>query len=425
MNTLTIRLVVILFVFLGCVSGIEAQNLFDPNNKADEGSRTADHTVVQTLWQGNIPESAIIAAKKNLKIGYGHTSHGDQLRLGMEALVSFANDGRLGNARYSENLFAISQNGINETLHLFNGAGYNDGASDQLSGDAGWPNAYFASETREFLNNPANASFNVIIWCWCGQLSGFTENDVLNNYLLPMSKLETDYPKVAFIYMTGHLNDGINTIQAANINARNEQIRQYCKINNKWLYDFADIESYDPDGKYFLNMLATDGCNYDKNGDGIISLNSSNPPVATGGDGNWALEWQNNHVEGQNWFQCSAEYAHTQHVNANMKAFAAWWLWARLGGWEDPMTSNPILLFDKITIYPIPTKDRLEILLKEPLDGDYCIKIFNSLGNEILALARDKSVEHSEIDLSAYPSGIYLVSISSQKKTSLYKIVKL
>ena len=31
------------------------------------------------------------------------------------------------------------------------------------------------------------------------------------------------------------------------------------------------------------------------------------------------------------WYKCSS--AHSQPLNANLKAYAAWWLWARLVGW--------------------------------------------------------------------------------------------
>ena len=43
-----------------------------------------------------------------------------------------------------------------------------------------------------------------------------------------------------------------------NLNKCNEQIRDYFKANNKILYDYADIESYDPDGNYFLDKGAND-----------------------------------------------------------------------------------------------------------------------------------------------------------------------
>ena len=131
-----------------------------------------------------------------------------------------------------------------------------------------------------------------------------------------MSGLEADYPEVRFVYMTGHL-DG--TGLTGNLHLRNEQIRNYCIQNKKILYDFADIESYNPDGVWFGDKKPNDGCFYDTNGDGTP-------------DGNWAVEWQSTHLQGTEWFNCNA--AHTQPVNANQKAYAAWWLWARFAGWD-------------------------------------------------------------------------------------------
>jgi hypothetical protein len=126
-----------------------------------------------------------------------------------------------------------------------------------------------------------------------------------------MNTLESEFTGVKFIYMTGHL-DGTGV--TGNLHIRNEQIRDFCRANNKILYDFADIESYDPDGNFFLDKGADDGCNYE------------------GGSRNWAIEWQNGHREGTDWFACSS--AHSEPLNANQKAYAAWWLWARLSGWD-------------------------------------------------------------------------------------------
>ena len=54
-----------------------------------------------------IPESAITAAKANLHIAYGHTSHGSQLITGMEGLVSFANNDGLG-LNLPDNIFSFN-----------------------------------------------------------------------------------------------------------------------------------------------------------------------------------------------------------------------------------------------------------------------------------------------------------------------------
>jgi uncharacterized protein YjdB len=161
------------------------------------------------------------------------------------------------------------------------------------------------------------------MWAWCGQLSTASESEV-NTYLGLMNSLETDYPRVKFIYMTGHL-DGTGT--SGNLHRRNEQIRNYCRNNRKILYDFADIESYDPDNNYYLNRAANDNCDYDSNNDGSL-------------DRNWAETWQDSHTENVDWYDCTS--AHSKPLNANRKAYAAWWLWARLAGWNGSPPAIPV-----------------------------------------------------------------------------------
>jgi hypothetical protein len=201
-------------------------------------------------------------------------------------------------------------------LYDFNGAGA--GGALQLRDspfygalDLGNPDrTTWESASRTYLNS--HPEVNVVIWSWCGQVSTASEEDI-NLYLSLMSGLERDYPNVRFVYMTGHL-DG--TGLTGNLHLRNEQIRAYCFDNNKVLYDFADIECYNPDGVSFGDKLPNDNCDYDSDGNGTR-------------DANWALLWQVSHPG--EWYSCTA--AHTQPLNANLKAYAAWWLWARLAGW--------------------------------------------------------------------------------------------
>jgi hypothetical protein len=267
-----------------------------------------------------IPESAIIAAKNNLHIAYGHTSHGSQLVTGMDGLVSFMNG--LG---YPENLYAFNEGGIGGALDLRDQPF--SGASDLGNPDfTAWVTA-----TRNYLNDPANADVNVVIWSWCGQVGDAPDDVFYNmddpnndiNYLKNMSQLEEEFPDVMFVYMTGHL-DG--TWADGTLNVRNEVIRNYCKANGKILYDFADIESYDPDGlTNYMLLGADDSCEYDSDNDGVR-------------DRNWAVDWQSSHIEGVDWYLCDS--AHSQPLNANLKAYAAWWLWARLAGWNENISTD-------------------------------------------------------------------------------------
>ena len=232
-----------------------------------------------------IPSSWIEEAKGAFRISYGHTSHGSQIVSGMDLLK-----------------------GDPGSLYWFDREGTSGGLSlhdREPSGDLGNPDrTTWATRTRDLLNAGGNDR-NMIIWSWCGQVNGSEEN--VNTYLNLMNQLEIDYPDVTFAYMTGHLN---GTGEEGNVNIRNNQIRNYCTANNKALFDFADIESYDPDGNYFLDRGAEDDCDY--NG------------------GNWADEWC-----AANPGECeSCSCAHSRCLNCRQKGNAFWWMMARLVGWD-------------------------------------------------------------------------------------------
>ena len=266
-------------------------------------SGVVDHTCADL---GTIPESAIEQAKATLHIAYGHTSHGSQLISGM---------GTSGGAQLDA--FMTAQ-GATPGLYLWN-AGGSGGALDlrdtPFSGasDLGNPDRYaWESATRTYL--AANPEVNVILWSWCGQAS--TTTDQIDIYLDLMEGLIADYPDVQFVFMTGHLDGSGPT---GLLNLANEHIRDHCRIHDRILYDFADIESFDPEGlENYMEIDANDNCDYDSDGDGSR-------------DRNWALDWQGAHTEGVDWWPSSA--AHSQHLNGNLKGYAAWWLWATLAGW--------------------------------------------------------------------------------------------
>jgi len=131
------------------------------------------------------------------------------------------------------------------------------------------------------------------MWSWCGQVN---DVNLQTHYFDNMEDLESEYPEVTFIYMTGHREDCQADLAA------NNQIRDYVENNEKVLFDFADIESYDPDGTFYPND--NDACS-------------------------WCSTWCASH-ECPSCGSCS----HSHCFNCYNKGKAFWWMLARMAGWD-------------------------------------------------------------------------------------------
>jgi len=341
-----------------------------------------------------LSESEINLAKSTLHIAYGHTSHGSQLTDGMNGLIAFANGGGKG-LKLSKDIFKWNNGGSSGALDLHDYA---------MDGDVGYyPD--WVNNTRNYLNNKSNSNVNVIMWSWCGQVSGkYADGTLFSHYLQPMSQLEKDYPKVKFVYMTGHLDHWDD----ANNKAANDSIRRYCLRGKKILYDFADIESYNPDGKFF--EFAGDDCSYYKD------AKSSSP------QGNWAEEWRATHKQNTDWYDCGS--AHSDALNANQKAYAAWKMFAEIA--QQLKTGKEEQIFSTVSeqlfrIYPNPTPGPVSIeIIQNPESAK--IEIIN-LSGEILYRTNSPACQSVQCNLSHLNKGIYLVRVKNGLTQETSKLI--
>lgn len=239
-----------------------------------------DHTCTDV---SQIPDSWINKVKDTIKLHYAHTSHGEQLIAGIKRLANSAlpvYDPRL--------TYVLQYNSLPD-------------APDLCIMDGQMQNTYIAPGrywkdggdiyTRDTLRNfPA---INVSMFAWCQQMEGYTEADT-KDYLDMMTHLELAYPQVTFVYMTG--NAQTSGSSGYNRFLRNEQIREYCRQNNKVLFDFADLDAW------FNGEQAT------------YTYNDQQIPI-------------------QHPKYAGGECNHTTSLSCENKGKALWWLLARIAGW--------------------------------------------------------------------------------------------
>ena len=285
------------------------------------GGIRADHSCISEFDQ--ILPSVIADITSGYKIYYGRTSHGTQIMSGLDYLEA-------ENSLYDQPAF---HERCDDLGHI---------------GDTSW-----VADIRAWL--AGHDDYNVVMMSWCGGVSDNTETGI-NIYLDKMNELEADYTSVTFIYMTGHLDgSGLD----GNLYARNDQIRAYCDANYKVLFDFADIESYDPDGNYYPDE--SDNCG-------------------------WCSIWCATHS------CCTGSCAHSHCFNCYQKGKAWWWMMATIEGWSLPTAVDEVDpngvpdSYRLLQNYPNPFNPQTQFEFSLPQAADVKVEILNVLGQEVTTL---------------------------------------
>ena len=296
----------------------------DTMNITGKGIIVADDTIAFENIIRLIPDEYINAVRNNLHVAYQHTSHGTHVAYGMFGLPGF----KAGD----DVKFAISNNDPQTgKLDFRDYAMASYAAAGVDASDLSRNETAFIQATRNYLDDPDNSVINVVMWSWC-DIAG---HDVETNYIPGMQTLIDEYGvggskigsgseqrenSVTFIFMTGHANKD-NNVGDGKPKNQADLIIDYCKENKYYCLDYYGIDTHDMDGNYWE----------DAGDDG----NST-----TGG--NFYADWQSSHTLGTDYYENrsspggSPTYgAHnTQHITANRKAYAMWYILARIAGWD-------------------------------------------------------------------------------------------
>ncbi len=286
-----------------------------PPQGSSDVSYIADHTVAKESVLRSIPVEAINRARTNLHIMYCGTSHSSQTTDGMDALQDYKPG--------DNTLFAVTFNGnpVNGSLdiHYRPTGSVNVYSASDLSHDSTDSNGHtsYFLRTVEYLDHPDYQDVNVVMWSWCS-IDGHDVEIYLDNFseLIEMykaggSKGRTSDNPVTFVFMTGYASGSKgDTPEPPYIRSPYQ--------NHKRIFDFCTANQY-----FCLDYWSQDTHHYETD---------EYYPLAQGNEPTHLLEWMDDHPG--EWYECNPAHASDYDLLGNRRAYAAWWLWARIAGWD-------------------------------------------------------------------------------------------
>ena len=202
-KTYALCLITVSFLLLSC-----------NNDSSSSGGNSSSAIIIDHTSVDKTLSSSEVTSAKAMKLYLEHASVGGYISDGLDALA-------VSDANYSRTNFVFlnrSNPGDDEKIDLF-----------------------YSHLTS---NAPDPTTYKALMFKFC-YIDNTTDMDALFTHAKSvMENLESTYPHQIFVWWTMPLQ----TTGDVNRDKYNKLVRDYCKANDKILFDIADIESHDPSG---------------------------------------------------------------------------------------------------------------------------------------------------------------------------------
>ena len=301
-------------------------------DSSNTGCYVAGYSVSKESVLRNIPKRYIEEAKRKLNIMYCGTSHSSQVVTGLKGLLEYKPG--------DKETYAVTFDGKKKKGHLT--MDYRpqsifpkwaiDLSRDKV--DKEGKTDYYRATIWYLDRNP---QCNVVIWSWCSieghNVDIYIQNfqDLIDMYRAGGSKGRIKENAVEFVFMTGYARgkngDDRSAVHSPYNNAK--KITEYCVRNKYYCLDYWNQDVYDYENNSYNP--------YEQGNRNVQHRKFADTHRLKKG---WfyCRNWITNEVE---WPAHCDEHPDTaQHLTGNIRAYAAWYIFARIAGWNGKHLPN-------------------------------------------------------------------------------------